>query len=121
MIDIGNAWARSTMATYQTFINRMIRFETRFEVPILTPETLVSPACSPSIALAWCQELYAWQAPAGNHPNSEKYVSFATARKLRSAAANFFEWDIQLAHPDDAIREHGSRRPLISQGCRPTD
>jgi hypothetical protein len=121
MVDIGNAWALSTMATYQTYINRMLRFETRFGVPILTPESLVSPACSSSIALAWCQELYAWQAPSGNHPNSERFVSFATVRKLRSAAANFFEWDIQISHPDDAIREHGSRRPLISRGCRPSD
>jgi hypothetical protein len=72
MVDIGNAWALSTMATYQTYINRMLRFETRFGVPILTPESLVSPACSSSIALAWCQELYAWQAPSGNHPNSER-------------------------------------------------
>eukprot|EP00978_Attheya_sp_CCMP212_P042187 scaffold252793_cov35-Attheya_sp.AAC.1 len=121
LVDIGNAWVVKTMAAYQTFINRMLRFETRLGIPILTPETLAAPACSPSIALHWCQELYAWQAPVGNRPNSEKIVSFAMVRKLRSAVANFFEWDIQVSHPNDAIREHGSGRPLITRGCRPTD
>jgi hypothetical protein len=121
MVDVGNAWSQSTMGTYQTYINRMLRFESRFGLSILATEPLLAPVCSPSIALAWCQELYACQKPSGNHPNSDAYVSFATVRKLRSAAANFYEWDIQLSHPDDAIREFGSRRPLISSGCRPTD
>jgi hypothetical protein len=121
MVDIGNAWAQTTMATYQTYINRMLRFETQFGVDILVPKPLLAPACSPSIALAWCQEHYAWHRPTGNHPNSEAFVSFATIRKLRSAAANFYEWDIQLTHPDDAIREFGTSRPLITTGCRPTD
>eukprot|EP00978_Attheya_sp_CCMP212_P006855 scaffold15984_cov62-Attheya_sp.AAC.1 len=109
------------METYQTYINRMLRFETRFGLSILTPEPITAPVCSPSIVLAWCQELYACQRPSGNHPNSETYVSFATVRKLRSAATNFYEWDLQLSHPDSAIREFGSRQPLVSSGCRPTD
>jgi hypothetical protein len=121
MVDVGNAWAQTTMGTYQTYINRMLRFETRFDLSILTPEPLKAPVCSPSIVLAWCQEHYACQKPSGNHPNSDAFVSFATVRKLRSAAANFYEWDLQLSHPDSAIREFGSRRPLISNGCRPTD
>eukprot|EP00978_Attheya_sp_CCMP212_P001462 scaffold3118_cov60-Attheya_sp.AAC.4 len=109
------------MATYQTYINRMLRFESQFGVDILVPKPLLAPACSPSIVLAWGQEHYAWHCPSGNHPNSEDFVSFATIRKLRCAAANFYEWDIQLTHPDDSIREFGSSRPLNTAGCRPTD
>eukprot|EP00978_Attheya_sp_CCMP212_P038925 scaffold197699_cov31-Attheya_sp.AAC.1 len=71
MVNIGNAWAETTMETYKTYINRMLRFETRFGLSILTPEPIQAPVCSPSIVLAWCQELYACQQPLGNHPNSE--------------------------------------------------
>jgi hypothetical protein len=121
LIDLGNAWATSTFANYQSYFTRLRRFEVRFCVPILVPTHLSSPPCSTTIALAWCQQQYAWQRTTGNHPTSGEFVAFATIRKLCSAASTFFEWDLQQAFPGLSIREHGSRRPLVTGGCSPTD
>jgi hypothetical protein len=121
ILDLANAWATSTLDNYRPYFNRMLLFEARFGVPILVPTPLACPPTSPSIALAWCQQQYAWKRPAGKHPTSGEYVSFTTIRKLRSAASTFYEWDIQQANPGRAIREHGSRRPLVVPDCSPTD
>ena len=121
ILDLANAWTTSTLDNYRPYLTRMYRFEARFGVQILVPTPLLSPPTSPCIALAWCQQQYAWKRPSGKHPTSGDFVSFTTIRKLRSAASTFFEWDIQQANPGRAIREHGSRRPLIAPDCSPTD
>eukprot|EP00978_Attheya_sp_CCMP212_P034541 scaffold145110_cov58-Attheya_sp.AAC.1 len=95
ILDLDNAWAWATSLPW------IITVHTSIECIVL--------------------KHYPWKRPAGKHPTSGDFVSFTTIRKLRSAASTFFEWDIQQANPGRAIREHGSRRPLIASDCSPTD
>lgn len=70
----------------------------------------------------WAQQQYSlqlaqWQQVSGGETTT---VTFATIRGLRSAASQFYAWDMQVANPGLVSRDAGSR-PVIGAGCCPTD
>jgi hypothetical protein len=69
----------------------------------------------------WAQQQYALQTPASSHTQSEDRIQFGTARGLRSAASQYYLWDMQIAHPGRTIRDPQSRKVYLAAGISPTD
>jgi hypothetical protein len=120
MIDMSHHWADSTLAQYHTKLNIMRRFESYFGVSPLRPTLLERPPVSNAIPVMWAQQHYALRPGRGNSQlSNEGFVSFSTARGLRSAVAHYQAWDLQVADPQAAY--DALNRPLASTGTLPTD
>jgi hypothetical protein len=68
----------------------------------------------------WCQQQYTLERPKQRHTQSGDRVSFQSARALRSAASFYYTWDLQIAHPDQAMRD-AQRRGHLTHGVIPSD
>jgi hypothetical protein len=67
----------------------------------------------------WAQQHYTLRAGRGNsNLANEGFVSFATARGLRSAAAHYLAWDLQVSDPEAPFDT--LHRPLADAGALPT-
>jgi hypothetical protein len=121
LIDVVHAWSKGTHQQYQLRLQQLRRFEGSFGVHILCPTPLEAPPSSTAITIMWAQQHYALQptrrkrdgAPTSN-------VKYSTVRGLRSAAAQFYRLDLQIAFPQQAFID-SSARAMISAGCSPTD
>lgn len=120
LVDQANAWARGTHQSYQGKLRRIRRFERRYEVRCLEPTALLRPPRSASIPLMWCQQQYTLEQPHGRHSQSGDRISYQSSRALRSAASFYYTWDLQIAHPDRAMRDD-QRRGHLTPGVIPSD
>lgn len=120
MIDQACSWDPSTLKGYQSHLRRIRRFETQYGVTGLVPTYIQRPPTSPSIVLMWAQQKYALETPKKSHARTQDRVTYGTARALRSAASQFYTWDMQIAHPGLAMRD-SQRRGFLTPGCLPTD
>lgn len=68
----------------------------------------------------WAQQKYTLETPKKTHTNSKERITYGSARAMRSAASQFYTWDMQIAHPGTAIRD-SQRRGFLTNGCSPTD
>ena len=115
IIDMANAWAKKTFATYQSKLSFIRAFEQEFGFTCLKPTHLARPPHSPDIPLMWMQECYSLRyGRSGLDP-----VVFGTLRSLRSAAGHFLAWDAQLATNGSSYVDN-SRRVVLAP-CRLTD
>ena len=68
----------------------------------------------------WCLEAHSCRTvqhvSRGNRPSP---VSFGTVRSIRSAAAQFYQWDALISSPSASLLTKEGR--LLYQACRPTD
>jgi hypothetical protein len=120
LIDMSHHWADTTLTQYNTKIGILRRFESYFGLTMLRPTSLERPPSSPSIPIMWAQQHYTLRPGHGNSKlSNEGYVSFSTARGLRSAAAHYSAWDLQVSDPQAAF--DALRRPLSDTGALPTD
>jgi len=121
LVDMSHSWAQSTIGQYQTKIRVVRRFESRFDIRILGPaEPLIRPPTSPAIPIMWAQQYYALRPGRGQSKlTNEGFVSFATARGLRSAASQYAAWDLQIRDPHAAM--DALNRPIPNLGSLPTD
>ena len=100
MVDQMNVWAPKALQDYKSSTRRIVRFETKFGVQALVPTKLTSPPISPAIAVMWAQQQYSLEKPARKHVASEgDRIPYNTCRKVRTAAAQFYMVDLQIAHP----------------------
>lgn len=120
ILDMLSYWGKATHSSYQQKLRVIRRFELRFRVQILRPTALSRPPSGPEIPLMWCQEAYSLR------PSTKRYdqdvaltLSFGTIRQLRSAASQYFSWDMMVSHPKPVLLT--KERSLVSQHCRPTD
>jgi len=120
MIDQACAWDIKTLGAYQSHLRRIRQFETDFGVTGLKSSTLLKPPTSEAIALMWIQQHYALQTPRKTHATTGDRVTYGSARTIRSAASQYYTWDMQIAHPGRAMRD-GQRRGHLTAGCIPTD
>jgi hypothetical protein len=121
LIDMSHYnWAETTLTQYHTKLNILRRFGTAFGVQVLCPTVLMRPPSSPAIPLMWAQQHYTLRAGRGNsNLANEGFVSFPTARGLRSAAAHYLAWDLQVSDPVAAFDT--LHRPLADAGALPTE
>jgi len=120
MIDQACAWDPKTLSGYQSQLRRIRQFEADYGIVGLTTTKLDKPPTSPAISLMWIQQHYALQTPRKTHATTGDRVSYGSARTIRSAASQFYTWDLQIAHPGKAMRD-GQRRGHLTAGCIPTD
>ena len=117
MIDIANRWAANTFARYKYAIRRIRRFEKKFGVAILIPTKLLAPAVTPAIPLQWAHQDYTLHAPKAGRVRDANRVAANTARVLRSAVSQFYDLDMQVAHPGKAVSTN--RRTLTVNHVTP--
>ena len=98
MIDQACAWDIKTLGAYQSHLRRIRQFETDFGVTGLKSLTLLKPPTSEAIALMWIQQHYALQTPRKTHATTGDRVTYGSARTIRSAASQYYTWDMQIAH-----------------------
>ena len=121
MIDVVHAWAQGTHKQYQLRLRQLRRFEGHFGVIILKETPLSAPPSSTAISIMWAQQHYALQPTRGRGRGAPTTaVQYSTVRSLRSAAAQFFRLDLQIAYPQQAFIDSSSRA-MIATGCSPTD
>ena len=120
LLDMFAYWSKDTHSTYQGKLKIIRRFESTFQLGILQPTPLLRPPSGPDIPLMWCQEAYSLR------PSTKRFdkdvaltLAFGTIRQLRSAASQYFAWDMMVAHPTSVVLTKDQR--LIGQPCRPTD
>jgi hypothetical protein len=120
LIDQANSWSAGSHAIYQSGLRRLNRFEADFGVAILRATPLLRPPQSPSIGMMWAQQHYVIQTPAQRHSQSSEQILFQTARTVRSAGAQFYTWDRQIAHPTQALCDF-KQRVLLGKNVGPSD
>jgi hypothetical protein len=121
LIDMSHNWSAGAHKVYQGGLRVIQDFEASFGLQILRPTMLDRPPDSESIPLMWTQQQYALRPgrSRGTETNTAAIV-FTTTRALRSAANQFYSWDLQVAHPEEAMKD-ASARAVHSAGCLPTD
>ena len=71
----------------------------------------------------WAQERYSLYSACwkrySNSPSST--VVFGSIRGLRKAVAQFYALDLVTANPDRIMMDANKSRPVVVQGCLPTD
>jgi hypothetical protein len=121
LIDIVHAWSQGTHKQYQLRLRQLRRFEGTFGVHILCATPLEAPPTSTAITIMWAQQWYAIQPTRRKTDGSPTTnVKYSTVRSLRSAAAQFYRLDLQIAFPQKAFID-SSARAMVSAGCSPTD
>jgi hypothetical protein len=121
MIDIANRWAANTFARYKYAIRRIRRFEKKFGVVILAPTKLLAPIVTPSIPLQWSHQDYTLHVPKAGGVIDANHVAANTAHGLHSAVSQYYDLDLQVAHPGKAVssqhqQTHIDGQPRYSPG-----
>jgi hypothetical protein len=121
MINIANRWAANNFARYKYAIQWIRRFEKKFGVVILVPTKLFAPAVTPSIPLQWAHQDYMLHVPKAGHVRDANRVAANTARGIRSAVSQYYDLDLQVAHPGKAVssqhqQTHIDGQPRYSPG-----
>jgi hypothetical protein len=120
LIDMSHHWAQSTLSQYHTKLSILQHFQSSFGVPPLRIASLDRPPSSPSIPIMSAQQYYALRPGCGQAKlEGEGFVSYATARGLRSAASHYLAWDLQVSDPQAAF--DALNRPSAESGAIPTD
>ena len=117
MIDIANRWVASTFEHYKYATHQIYRFEKKFGVVILLPTKLSEPLVTPAIPLQWVHQDYTLHVPKAGHVRDANRVAANTAHGLRSAVSQYYDLDLQVAHPGKAVSTN--RRTLTVNHVTP--
>ena len=120
LLDMAHYWSLGTHRSYQGKLRLIARFSHHYGVPILEPTPLERPPATKDIPLIWCQEAYSLREPSQRRSrDGELFVSFEAARQIRSAASQFFAWDLSVSSPGEAY--FSREKKLIRAPVRSTD
>ena len=116
ILDMAHSWSEGTHGVYQQKLTALRRFEKGFGVPILTRNQLIRPPRGPEVTLSWAQEHYSLRPG----KTEDAHVTFGTIRQLRSAASQFFAWDMMITNPGSTIMNPKTQQ-ILQIPCRATD
>jgi len=116
ILDMAHSWSAGTHNVYQQKLAAIRRFEKGFGVPVLTRSALEKPPCGPEVTLSWAQEHYSLRPGKAD----DTRVNFGTVRQLRSAASQFFAWDMMVTNPGSTIMDPKTHH-ILQIPCRATD
>jgi hypothetical protein len=120
LLDIAWYWSQGTHSTYQGKIRILRKFEAVYGASILRPARLRRPPGGPDIPLMWCQEAYSLRTSTRRADAGVGIrISWMAVRQLRSAASQYWAWDLLLSQPNRVMLT--KERRLLIQDCRPTD
>ena len=120
MLDMVHFWAARTHSQYQAKLGLIRRFEHDHGLHILRQTCLERPPSGPEIPLMWCQEAYSLRkSPRRQDAQDSLTLAFSTIRQLRSAASQYFAWDMLVSSPTPVYMDNSRR--LLHQPCRATD
>jgi hypothetical protein len=118
ILDTMNRLAAGSHRTYKYPIRRIQRFEQAYGVRILRPTPLLAPSPSACIPLMWAQLDHTLQP--GKAEGS--HVKFSSARQTRSAVSAFYQWDVAISRPEQAMTTgKGHGKLLTTPYVLPTD
>lgn len=117
MLDIMNRLAEGSMRTYKYPLRRIQTFEGRFGVHILRPTPMAKPSTSPCIPLMWAQLDHTLQP--GKQAGST--VKFSSARGVRSAVSTYYQFDLAMSRPAQAMSAGKGDKSWVTNHVVPTD
>lgn len=115
MIDVVSNWRQSTLGQYAPTLRKLVDFEEWSGIPTLKPTWLEKPPTGPIYGL-----MYAQLKSTLPRPGQDEGIKYSSCRRLRSAASMWYNLDMQLSYPDQAMRDQNRRCYLAVQAC-PTD
>ena len=111
ILDTMNRLAENSHRTYKYPIRRVQQFERDYGVRILRPTPLTAPSHSACIPLMWAQ-LHHTLLP-GKKEGTK--VQFSSSRQTRSAVSAFYQWDLAISRPEQAMStgDHSLTTPHV--------
>jgi hypothetical protein len=115
MIDIISNWRETTLGQYSPALRSLQAFEKWSGVPTLVPTTLTRPPTGRIYGIVYAQ-LCSTLPKRGK----EEGIKYDSSRKLRSAASMWYNLDMQLCYPAQAVRDQ-QRRCYLTVQTTPSD
>lgn len=105
------------MKTYKYPIRRLQGFESRYGVTILQPSSILKPSTSCCIPLMWAQLDHTL------HPGKAEgsTVKFSSSRADRSAASAYYQWDLAMSRPEQAMTAGKGEASWVTEHVLPTE
>ena len=121
LLDMAHYWSKGTHVAYQPKLRVMRGFGDFYGIPgMLRTTKLKRPPVTDDIPLLWCQEAYSLREPGRRRARmNELFISYDAVRQLRSAASQFYAWDLLVSKPSAAFMNR--ERRVIALPCRSTD
>jgi hypothetical protein len=117
LLDTMNRLSEGSMRTYKYPIRRLQVFEARYGVSILRPSEILRPSTSSCIPLMWAQ-LDHTLSPGKQEGSTVKYSS---SRVDRSAASAYFQWDLAMSRPEQAMTAGKGETCWVTEHVLPTE
>jgi hypothetical protein len=117
LLDTMNRLSEGSMRTYKYPIRRLQTFETRFGVSILKPTEILTPSTSSCIPLMWAQLDHTLQP--GKLEGST--LKFSSSRADRSAASAYYQWDLAMSRPEQAMTAGKGETCWVTEHVLPTE
>ena len=117
MLDTMSRLAEGSMRTYKYPLRRIQRFEAQFGVTILQPTLISTPSTSACIPLMWAQLDHTLQP--GKREGTT--VQYSSARAVHSAVSAYYQFDLAVSRPEQAMAAGSGDRSLVTDHVLPTD
>jgi hypothetical protein len=117
LLDTMNRLSEGSMKTYKYPIRRLQGFEVQYGVSILRPTEILRPSTSSCIPLMWAQLDHTL------HPGKQEgsTVKYSSSRADRSAASAYFQWDLAMSRPEQAMTAGKGETCWVTEHVLPTE
>jgi hypothetical protein len=115
MIDVISNWRTTTLGQYSPALRSLQSFAKWSGVPTLVPTVLTKPPTGAIFGIMYAQLLSTLP-----KQGQEEGIKYNSSRKLRSAASMWYNLDLQLCYPSQAVRDQ-QRRCYLTVQTTPSD
>jgi hypothetical protein len=115
MIDVISNWRTTTLGQYAPALRSLQAFEKWSGVPTLVPTVLTRPPTGAIYGI-----MYAQLRSTLPKPGHDEGIKYNSSRKLRSAASMWYNLDMQMCYPSQAVRDQ-QRRCYLTVQTTPSD
>jgi hypothetical protein len=115
MIDVISNWRTTTLGQYVPALRSLQAFEKWSGVPTMVPTVLARPPTGPIYGI-----MYAQLRSTLPKRGQEDGIKYNSSRKLRSAASMWYNLDLQMCFPSQAMRDQ-QRQCYLTLQTTPSD